>query len=276
MGAYQCSCGKSVFKLIIAWSPVQIRVGPPLSIAYSHMSRNSRIVEEGASGHVSFVRHLIAILSTGTWFTAAQANQLDPQALRPVSGIDPDSTVYALSIVFALTFILTFYVGVLYFRERRRIKEAKADANTVQTNPASFAPAMPKVEMLSMEAWQQRALTAEALANNQAVLLREKLMPELTEFVKQSLVHGLAAQRDALLAMQQQAMQSLIEMESRLAALQAPMQDRVRAYESRISELEKELSVQGAEMRELTRTILQMMRKKLEEEQQAEKLDTFQ
>ena len=70
--------------------------------------------------------------------------------------------------------------------------------------------------------------------------------------------------------MQQQAMQSLIEMESRLAALQAPMQDRIRAYETRITELEKDISAQGAEMRELTRTILQLMRKKLEEEQSQE------
>lgn len=220
------------------------------------------------------MRHLIAILFTGTLF-AAQANDLEPAPPLPAASFDPDSTVYALAIVFALTFILTFYVGVLYFRERRRIKAAKAATNPAQVNPPSLAVATPRVETLSVETWQQRALTAEALANNQALLLREKLLPELTEFVKQSLVQGLAAQRDALLAMQQQAMQSLIEMESRLAALQAPMQDRIRAYENRISELEKELSVQGAEMRELTRAILQMMRKKLEEEQQAEKLDTF-
>jgi hypothetical protein len=218
------------------------------------------------------MRHLIAILFTGTLF-AAQANDLEPTAPLPASSFDPDSTVYALAIVFALTFILTFYVGVLYFRERRRVK---ATASPEPINPPSLALATPKVEPVSVEGWQQRALTAEALASNQALLLREKLLPELTEFVKQSLVQGLAAQRDALLAMQQQAMQSLIEMESRLAALQAPMQDRVRAYENRISELEKELSVQGAEMRELTRTILQLMRKKLEEEQQAEKLDAFQ
>ena len=130
------------------------------------------------------------------------------------------------------------------------------------------------MEVMSVEAWQQRALTAEALAENQAMLLREKLMPELTEFVKQSLVQGLAAQRDALLVMQQQAMQSLVEFETRLGALQAPLQDRIRAYETRIGELEREISAQGAEMRELTRTILQLMRKKLEEEQ-AQTLDTL-
>ena len=39
---------------------------------------------------------------------------------------------------------------------------------------------------------------------------------------------------------------------------------------------EKEISVQGTEMRELSRTILQLMRKKLETEQSpVEKVDTF-
>ncbi len=210
------------------------------------------------------MRFLIGFLLAGTWLPSAQSNE--PEAAAPVTilGFDPDSTVYALSVVFVLTFILTFYVGVLYFRERRRIKAAKA----AKSDPNPLLPVLAtKQEVLSNDDWKLRALTAEARANNQAMLLREQLMPELTEFVKQSLVQGLAAQRDALLAMQQQAMHSLIEMETRLASLQAPMQDRIRAYETRITELEKEISVQGAEMRELTRTILQLMRKKLDEEQ---------
>jgi hypothetical protein len=217
------------------------------------------------------MRFLIGFLLAGTWLASAQSNE--PEAAAPVTtpvtivGFDPDSTVFALSVVFILTFILTFYVGVLYFRERRRIKKSKA----MLTNQSDLLPVLAtKQEVFSNDDWKQRALTAEARANNQAMLLREQLMPELTEFVKQSLVQGLAAQRNALLTMQQQAMQSLIEMESRLAALQAPMQDRIRAYETRITELEKDINAQGAEMRELTRTILQLMRKKLEDEQSQE------
>jgi len=200
--------------------------------------------------------------------------QTNPPAARGTvsSAFDPDSTVYTLAIVFAFVFILTFYVGVLYFRERRRLKIARALVTSSNQLPAPPTTA----GALTIEDWKQRALAAETLADNQALVLREKLMPELTEFVKQSLVQGLAAQRDAMLAMQQQALQSLVEMEARLAALQAPMQDRVRAYENRITELEKEILAQGAEMRELTRTILQLMRKKLEEEQaQAQPQETF-
>lgn len=219
------------------------------------------------------MRCLIGFLLFIPWLASAQTNELEATAPLLPTSIDPDSTVYALAIVFALTFILTFYVGVLYFRERCRIKAAKVGI----AKQNSLLPVIsPKQEILSVEEWKQRALTAETVADNQALLLRERLMPELTEFVKQSLVQGLAAQRDALLAMQQQALNSLLEMESRLAALQAPMQDRIRAYETRINELEKEISVQGAEMRELTRTILQLMRKKLDEEQaQAQTQDTF-
>lgn len=206
----------------------------------------------------------MGILFAATCLTSAHASEIGTGTTVTMFGLDPDSTVYALSIVFAFTFILTFYVVVLYFRERRRIKSA-----ALVNIPSTVMRALTATnqEVLSDEDWRRRALTAESLADNQALLLRERLMPELTEFVKQSLVQGLAAQRDALLAMQQQAMHSLIEMETRLAGLQAPMQDRIRAYETRITELEKEISVQSAEMRELTRTILQLMRKKLEEEQ---------
>ncbi len=208
------------------------------------------------------MRYLIGWLGAGISLAAAQTPEMESAvasaaATGPAALLNPDSTVYALTVVFLLTFLLTFYVGVLYFRERRRQAAGRAVAVT------SLPPAD-----LSVATWQQRALNAEALASSQALLLREKLMPELTEFVKQSLVQGLAAQRDALLAMQQQALQSLLEMETRLANLNAPLQERIRAYESRIAELEKEISQQGAEMRELTRTILQLMRKKLETEQE--------
>ncbi|MGC3960511.1 MAG: hypothetical protein QM813_22050 [Verrucomicrobiota bacterium] len=214
------------------------------------------------------MRYLLGCLWAGISLAAAQTPETESAvassaATMPATRFDPDSTVYALTAVFILTFLLTFYVGVLYFRERRR-RAASRMINVANQQPTD----------LSISTWQQRALNAEALADSQALLLREKLMPELTEFVKQSLVQGLAAQRDALLAMQQQALQSLLEMETRLANLNAPLQERIRAYETRIAELEKEISQQGAEMRELTRTILQLMRKKLEAEQEQTALET--
>lgn len=209
------------------------------------------------------MRFPIVFLIATLQFASAKTPEAAAPSASWLQGFDPDSTTYALAIVFILTFILTFYVGVLYFRERKRIRNA-----TLASAP-SLSVSTP-LDDLTLEQWRNRALAAESIAGNQAMVLREQLMPELSEFVKQSLVQGLAAQRDALMAMQQQAMNSLIEMESRLAAIQAPMQERIRAYETRITELEREISTQSTEMRELTRTILQLMRKKLDEEQAQE------
>lgn len=121
------------------------------------------------------------------------------------------------------------------------------------------------------EDWKQRALVAEAMAGRQGQILREKLMPELAEFAKQSLVQGLCAQRNALIETQQVAQQALVELESRLAALQLSLPERIRAYEKRIGELEKEVETQGEEVRELTRATLVLVRKKLEDERERER-----
>lgn len=110
------------------------------------------------------------------------------------------------------------------------------------------------------------------MAGRQGQILREKLMPELAEFAKQSLVQGLYAQRNTLLETQRVAQQALVEMETRLAALQLSLPERIRAYEQRIGELEKEVETQGAEMRELTRATLALVRRKLETERERERL----
>jgi len=118
----------------------------------------------------------------------------------------------------------------------------------------------------SAEEWKERALAAEAMAGKQGQILREKMMPELTEFAKQSLVQGLYAQRNVLLETQRKAQEAVAELETRLNTMQAPLNDRIRAYEKRIAELEKEVETQGEEMRELTRATLTLVRRKLEDE----------
>ncbi|MGH7977656.1 MAG: hypothetical protein ACREC8_13485, partial [Limisphaerales bacterium] len=130
------------------------------------------------------------------------------------------------------------------------------------------------IDPASVHEWKQRALVAEAMAGKQGQMLREKIMPELTEFAKQSLVQGLYAQRNALIETQQKAQQALVELESRLTALQLPLQERIRAYEKRIAELEKEVESQGEEVRELTRATLTLVRKKLEDERQLEQMQS--
>jgi hypothetical protein len=114
--------------------------------------------------------------------------------------------------------------------------------------------------------WRQRALEAEALAAKQAQVLGEKVGPELVEFAKQTLVQGLYTQRNELMETQDRARQTLMELESRLSELHLPAQERIRAYEKRIGELEQELQSRSIEMRELTQATLLLVRQRLDQE----------
>ena len=55
-------------------------------------------------------------------------------------------------------------------------------------------------------------------------------------------------------------------MERRLNELHAPLQERLRVYETRIADLEKALAAKGEENRELIKAKIEMMRKQLETE----------
>lgn len=127
-------------------------------------------------------------------------------------------------------------------------------------------------ENREVDAWRQRALTAEAMAGKQGEILREKMIPELTEFAKQSLVQGLVTQRNILLETQRKAQQALLELESRMSVLQTPLQERIRVYENRIAELEQAVQTQSEEVRELTRATLSLVRTKLAEERGSQQL----
>jgi hypothetical protein len=118
----------------------------------------------------------------------------------------------------------------------------------------------------SLAQWQQRALTAEALASQQGEILRNQVVPELTEFAKQSLVQGLYQKNQNAVQTQEKARRELEALEARLATLQAPLQDRILAYETRIRELEQQLDTRGEEMRELIHATLLLVRQKLEDE----------
>jgi hypothetical protein len=130
----------------------------------------------------------------------------------------------------------------------------------------------PVAETPDVEAWKQRALTAEAMAGRQGEILREKMIPELTEFAKQSLVQGLVTQRNVLMETQRKAQQALMELESRMSVLQTPLQERIRVYENRIAELEQAVQTQAEEVRELTRATLALVRNKLAEERGSQQL----
>jgi hypothetical protein len=94
-----------------------------------------------------------------------------------------------------------------------------------------------------------------------------ELAPYLAQTLKEAVVQGLAAQRAELLHMQRLAAAEIGELVHRLDSLQAPMQERLRAYQDRIQELQKELADRNEENRELLKMKIEMMRQQIEAEQ---------
>lgn len=116
--------------------------------------------------------------------------------------------------------------------------------------------------------WQQRALLAEQKVEQAHAAIREGALAQL----KEKVVGNLVSQREAMLDTQQSAAAELADLEKRLNELHAPLQERLRAYEARISELEKALAVKGDENRGLIRAKIELMRRHLEAERSRDHL----
>jgi hypothetical protein len=96
--------------------------------------------------------------------------------------------------------------------------------------------------------------------------VQSSLAPHLVDALKNAVVQELASQRRELLAAQQAAAAELTELVSRLEAVQTPLLERLRAYEQRVSELERELADQSKENRELLKLKIDLLREKIESE----------
>jgi septal ring factor EnvC (AmiA/AmiB activator) len=96
--------------------------------------------------------------------------------------------------------------------------------------------------------------------------VQSSLAPQLVNALRDAVVQELAAQRRELLAAQQAAATELTELARRLEAVQAPLLERLRAYELRITELESELSEQSKENRELLKLKIGLLREQVEAE----------
>jgi len=94
--------------------------------------------------------------------------------------------------------------------------------------------------------------------------LRRQALDELTKFAKESLVQGLYSQRAALLEAHKQAAEEVVKLEISLMSMRLP--ERIRGYEQRIAELERELASRDGELREMTLATLQLLRRKVTEE----------
>jgi len=123
------------------------------------------------------------------------------------------------------------------------------------------------------EIWRQRAIEAERRAEQALAAARADLTPHLAQALKEALVQELAIQRRELLQAQQIAITEIAQMAHRLDELKAPMQERLRSYETRIQELEKELAARSEENRELLKLKIEMVRHQLELERTRNRME---
>ena len=118
--------------------------------------------------------------------------------------------------------------------------------------------------LIAENLWRQRALEAERRAQEAIAAARANLAPQLAQALKEALVQELAIQRRELLQAQHLAAAEIAQLSQHLDALKAPMQERLRSYETRIQELEKELTARSEENRVLLQLKIEMVRHQLE------------
>ncbi len=99
--------------------------------------------------------------------------------------------------------------------------------------------------------------------------IRAGLMPHLARWLSMGLFQRLLSQRSSMIDHQKRAELEMARFEERLQKLHAPLHERLRAYEQRISELEKQLDSKAEENQELIRAVIATTRRKLEAERAA-------
>jgi hypothetical protein len=147
------------------------------------------------------------------------------------------------------------------------------DVPSVRIPSGVPAVSVPNANAVPDAEWRRRALEAEARAEQAQAALKASLAPQLAESLKEAVVQGLAAQRSELLKAQQFAALEIAELVHRLDELKAPIQERLRSYEDRIHELERDLAERNEENRELLKLKIEMTRRQLEAERASNRVN---
>jgi hypothetical protein len=129
--------------------------------------------------------------------------------------------------------------------------------------PAQLPSGQASVYLPALPAPESSNLPALASGSPEHGELHERLLPHLARLLMDKLVRRLISQRSVLVDAQTRAAADIADLEKRLEIIHAPLQDRLRAYEQRITELEKELAQKGEENRELIRAKIELTRKQL-------------
>jgi hypothetical protein len=94
--------------------------------------------------------------------------------------------------------------------------------------------------------------------------VRSSVVAEMTRWLKEHFAQRLITSNAAIVETQRLAALQVAELERRLEEMNGPLQNRLQAYEQRITELEQQLTAQGAENRELLKATIKMARERLE------------
>ena len=124
----------------------------------------------------------------------------------------------------------------------------------------------PQVTMLPARMGSMDALEVVAPAKEGSTDLRSLLAPHLARLLMNKFVRRLIVQRAEMISAQEKVAAEIAELEARLAEIHAPLKERLRAYESRIQELETQLSAKNAQNRELILAQIEGVKKRLETE----------
>lgn len=149
-------------------------------------------------------------------------------------------------------------LGLFLFIRRRALLEGRRRS-------ASTGSAL-VVRSAAEDAWRERALAAEARAQKATAMLRTKMLPHMARWMMQEFMQRLMLQRRVILSDQQTAEREVAELANRLEHVHAPLEDRLRAYERRIAELEAELAARGEQNLELIKARIETTRRKLDGE----------
>jgi hypothetical protein len=158
-------------------------------------------------------------------------------------------------LVAGLAALLAVLLLVIWRLAGRRQMVTLAQAQLPSGQAAVYVPALPAPESSNLPALATRSPDHGEL--------HERLLPHLARLMMDKLVRRLISQRTVLVDAQTRAAADIADLEKRLEIIHAPLQDRLRAYEQRITELEKELLQKGEENRELIRAKIELTRKQL-------------
>jgi membrane-associated HD superfamily phosphohydrolase len=160
-------------------------------------------------------------------------------------------TAWALRLVMVLAAVVVVLCGLVVWAARRRRKPNLLPARLEDGAPAGI---------LECPACAENIVVAAGPGDAAQTRLRRQMGPHLARWLMDKFVRRLLHDRSRLAETQEAAAAEMAEFDARLEKLQAPIQERLRAYEQRIAELEAQLARQGEENRELIKAKIAMVR----------------